>query len=70
MHLNLTSYRHIEQVQIDAFAHKPFSGNPAAVVFEHKSVEWMQNLAMENNLAETAFLSKIPNVDFSYNLRW
>jgi PhzF family phenazine biosynthesis protein len=46
--------------QVDAFAEEPFSGNPAAVVIFD---EWpddvtMQNIAMENNLSETAFLVK------------
>lgn len=44
--------------QIDAFAEKPFSGNPAAVVLLHEwlPTETLQNIAMENNLSETAFL--------------
>ncbi|CAN5551477.1 PhzF family phenazine biosynthesis protein [soil metagenome] len=43
--------------QIDAFADKPFTGNPAAVcpLTEWLSDETMLNIAMENNLAETAF---------------
>src|SRR5439155_1819 len=44
--------------QVDAFAAALFQGNPAAVV---PLTEWlpdgvMQNIAMENNLAETAFI--------------
>lgn len=70
MQLDLNKYRQVEQVQIDAFAFKAFTGNPAAVVFEHRSVEWMQNVAMENNLAETAFLAKIPDTHNTYSLRW
>jgi len=56
--------------QIDAFASKLFEGNPAAVcVLDHwLSDENMQNIAMENNLAETAFLVK--SEDGSYSLRW
>ncbi|MCF8358752.1 MAG: PhzF family phenazine biosynthesis protein [Prolixibacteraceae bacterium] len=44
--------------QIDAFAEKPFSGNPAAVVIldEWPDNKVMQNIAFENNLSETAFL--------------
>ena len=55
--------------QIDAFAEKVFSGNPAAVcpLNEWLSDEIMQNIAMENNLAETAFIVK--NNDF-YEIRW
>jgi PhzF family phenazine biosynthesis protein len=46
--------------QIDAFAEKPFSGNPAAVVIFNKWPEKqvMQNIALENNLSETAFIVK------------
>jgi len=47
----------IKIYQIDAFADKMFSGNPAAVCPLDKWLpdETMQNIAMENNLAETAF---------------
>lgn len=43
--------------QVDAFAKEPFSGNPAAVCPLSHWLEdkVMQNIAMENNLAETAF---------------
>ena len=46
--------------QIDAFAEKPFTGNPAAVVIfdEWPDIKTMQHIAMENNLSETAFLVK------------
>ena len=46
--------------QIDAFADKVFSGNPAAVVpLENWLPEdTMQHIAMENNLSETAFIVK------------
>jgi len=45
-------------LQIDAFAEGPFTGNPAAVVLLEKSSEerWMQRVASEMNLSETAFL--------------
>ena len=44
--------------QVDAFTTKAFKGNPAGVCILHKepSVEWMQNIAMEMNLSETAFI--------------
>lgn len=44
--------------QVDAFTTKPFKGNPAGVcLLDHvPSVEWMQNIAMEMNLSETAFV--------------
>jgi PhzF family phenazine biosynthesis protein len=55
--------------QIDAFADKLFSGNPAAVVPLDKWIDesLMQNLAMENNLAETVFF--VPNGN-NYDIRW
>ncbi len=47
----------IKIYQIDAFAETIFAGNPAAVCPLQKWLpdELMQNIAMENNLAETAF---------------
>jgi PhzF family phenazine biosynthesis protein len=58
------------QLQIDAFGRTPFSGNPAAVVFQQRDEVWMQSVAKENNLAETSFLSKTENMENSYHLRW
>lgn len=54
---------------VDAFTDKPFSGNPAGVcIMEHAAhITWMQNVAMEMNLAETAFLYPAESV---YTLRW
>ncbi len=54
---------------VDAFASGPFSGNPAAVcrLREPASEDWMQAVASEMNLAETAFLH--PEAD-GYRLRW
>ena len=56
-------------VQVDAFAERPFAGNPAAVcVMEGpREEEWMQAVAREMNLSETAFLYP---ADGGYNLRW
>ena len=47
-----------EIVQVDAFTDTPFRGNPAAVCFltEARDPAWMQNVAREMNLSETAFL--------------
>jgi PhzF family phenazine biosynthesis protein len=44
--------------QVDAFTTEPFRGNPAAVcILDHEpDSEWMQNVAMEMNLSETAFV--------------
>jgi len=48
-------------VQIDSFTDKPFAGNPAAVCLMSKPAEpsWMQLVAREMNLSETAFLYTI-----------
>ena len=70
MGLDLLDLRAVEQIQVDAFAEVPFSGNPAAVIFEHRDDLWMQNVAMENNLAETSFVSLIPDKSNTYALRW
>lgn len=55
--------------QIDAFAEKLFTGNPAAVCVTDEAlpVELMQQMAMENNLSETAFV--IPDKE-SFHIRW
>jgi predicted PhzF superfamily epimerase YddE/YHI9 len=55
--------------QVDAFASKVFSGNPAAVCLldEWLTDETMQAIATENNLSETAFL--VRNAA-GYDLRW
>ena len=55
--------------QIDAFTDKKYSGNPAAVCIlnEWISDELMQNIAGENNLAETSFAVKKDNV---FEIRW
>lgn len=55
--------------QVDAFTHQPFSGNPAAVcILEAPGEEsWMQAVAAEMNLSETAFL--YPEGE-GYRLRW
>jgi PhzF family phenazine biosynthesis protein len=55
--------------QIDAFAEQPFTGNPAAVVImdEWPEKQTMQNIAMENNLSETAFLVKKEGI---YHVRY
>jgi PhzF family phenazine biosynthesis protein len=56
-------------VQVDAFTAKPFGGNPAAVCVlpAARDAIWMQNVAREMNLSETAFL--VRNGD-GFNLRW
>ncbi len=55
---------------VDAFTQKPFSGNPAAVCIlnEPKTDDWLQSVAAEFNLSETAFLwHKHHN---QWQLRW
>ena len=44
--------------QVDSFADEPFKGNPAGVMIlsEEPSSEWMQSIAAEMNLSETAFI--------------
>ncbi|MDX9904269.1 MAG: PhzF family phenazine biosynthesis protein [Bacteroidales bacterium] len=46
--------------QVDAFTHGPFTGNPAAVcvLTEPVTADTMQKIAMENNLSETAFITR------------
>ena len=58
--------------QIDAFTDKLFAGNPAAVVPLKKWLpdELMQQLAMENNLAETVFFVPSSTKDADYDIRW
>jgi PhzF family phenazine biosynthesis protein len=56
-------------IQVDAFTSQIFAGNPAAVCVmdEPRSEKWMQSVAQEMNLSETAFLH--PEKD-GYRLRW
>jgi len=55
---------------VDAFTGKPFSGNPAAVCLADGVTDavWMQDVAREMNLSETAYVSS--RGDGSYDLRW
>ena len=55
--------------QVDAFASEIFKGNPAAVcpLKEWLPDQTMQNIAMENNLSETAFFIEDNNI---YHIRW
>ncbi len=56
-------------VQVDAFTSVPFSGNPAAVCVlpEERDASWMQKVAREMNLSETAFLRARQD---GFSLRW
>jgi PhzF family phenazine biosynthesis protein len=55
--------------QVDSFTDKPFAGNPAAicVLEKFRPDDWMQLVAREMNLSETAFL--VRNAD-GFDLRW
>ena len=61
--MNLTLFH------VDAFTNRPFTGNPAAVCVLDAPADpaWMQEVAREMNLAETAFLHKQAD---RYSLRW
>ena len=58
--------------QVDAFAEKPMTGNPAAVMPLDRWLpdSVMQAIAAENNLAETAFTVPSESDDADYELRW
>ena len=59
-------------VQVDAFADRPFTGNPAAVVPLETWLpdETLQAIAEENNLSETAFTVPATDGEADYELRW
>ena len=59
-------------VQVDAFAGKPFEGNPAAVMPLGAWLEddVLQKIAEENNLSETAFLVAASDDAADFDLRW
>ncbi len=59
----------IRIVQVDAFTATPFAGNPAAVcvLASAASEHWMQHVAREMNLSETAFLYRSGD---AWQLRW
>jgi len=59
----------VKLFQVDAFTDKAFAGNPAAVCLltEPRDAAWMQAVAREMNLSETAFLVKEAD---GYRLRW
>jgi predicted PhzF superfamily epimerase YddE/YHI9 len=60
---------HQRFTQVDAFTDRPFTGNPAAVCLLPKTADaaWMQQVAREMNLAETAFLVRQKD---GFDLRW
>ena len=59
----------IAMYQVDAFSGRAFAGNPAAVCLldAEKPADWMQSIAAEMNLSETAFITPRNS---GYDLRW
>ena len=55
--------------QVDAFATRLFTGNPAAVCWLDAPADttWMQSVASEMNLSETAFVRRLAE---GFELRW
>ncbi|HEV2593932.1 MAG TPA: PhzF family phenazine biosynthesis protein [Sphingomicrobium sp.] len=58
--------------QVDAFADRPLTGNPAAVMPLERWLDdaLLQAIAAENNLSETAFTVRSERGDVDYDLRW
>ncbi len=58
--------------QVDAFADRPLTGNPAAIMPLERWLDdaLMQAIAAENNLSETAFTVPSEDDDADYELRW
>lgn len=58
--------------QVDAFAERPLTGNPAAVMPLERWLDdrTLQGIARENNLSETAFTVPSERKDADYDLRW
>lgn len=66
------SWRRLPITRVDAFADRPFAGNPAAVM---PLDDWLDDatllaMAAENNLSETAFLVPDDSDEADYELRW
>src|SRR5579871_1802762 len=60
-------------VVVDAFTDRPYAGNPAAVCLldEPREAKWMQLVARELQLSETAFLVREPEPEQdAFELRW
>ncbi|WP_369407577.1 PhzF family phenazine biosynthesis protein [Hymenobacter arizonensis] len=62
----------IRYFHVDSFAQKPFTGNPAGVcpLQAWLPAELMQQIAAENNLAETAFIVPRAGAPAEYDIRW
>ncbi|KAE9289524.1 hypothetical protein PF008_g25864 [Phytophthora fragariae] len=83
LELDCDAARRPPMIQVDAFTSEAFQGNPTAVVLLSSSAfhrpeatEWMQRVAIENNLSETAYAApreraaKSPEDVVEYDLRW
>jgi predicted GNAT family N-acyltransferase len=66
--MDLQDHFGVKEWVVDAFAARPFTGNPAAVVLIQRDDQWMQSVATENNYAETSFVQHLH--DNHYSLRW
>jgi len=57
---------------VDAFTDSPFKGNPAAIVLleEERDDEWLQSVATEFNVSETAYLTRSDSNPNNFHLRW
>jgi len=74
--INSKGVRAMKIYQVDAFTRKKFTGNPAAVCILPDGFEpektWMQDIAAEMNLSETAFVKTTDSCKSGgvYSLRW
>src|SRR5271166_1243329 len=59
-------------IQVDSFTNRPFAGNPAAICLLDAPADtsWMQHVAAEMNLSETAFVQAQGESATSFGLRW
>jgi PhzF family phenazine biosynthesis protein len=57
---------------VDAFADRPFTGNPAGVCLlaDAADPDWMQHVAAEMKHSETAFVRPVEDADADFELRW
>jgi predicted PhzF superfamily epimerase YddE/YHI9 len=59
-------------IQVDSFTNQPFTGNPAAICLLDAPADasWMQHVAAEMNLSETAFVHQQGTSPEEFGLRW
>jgi len=78
MRLDLVAKRQPEMLQVDAFTPIALAGNPAAILFTQRGgdEDWMQAVAAENNVSDTAFLEERPGKsvggkdEAAWDIRW